>query len=554
MAENNSAQSPSILERYIEGMPSFPNWREREKLQESAHKNNGDIDRRRLKLWDYFFRINREELTRPYREKTRQLRQCLQELRSIQEELRLKKRGIEREVRQWAKLLPQRNRRMGLVLVTIGLVILASSFVLFFIPQKILLALSAISVLFIVGLLVTLGGVLLLNSSELTDDEIRKEVEKRLSTERLRLTKRVIKTLQTVAFTTAKNWPDKQNQVDVEEIDKLVYRERILAWLILVGGTILGLTAVFAGMSFIWVTFIICSLWFATRNKTSSQYVEKETEKRLAIAIGNVQIENLDNQGEKIRFDLSYYIQAIDQYIKLLDREIKSLLDQIPDIPSDSQVKEWFDEMIKETRNEAILESGMEDQVLPERGFPTYVPAKYQKNIPPGFRENQDNLKHLKATQTAKVGGVPHEFSGVYYMEFILVGNDMLAVYSTFFDFIMQTSFSPKWRVFHFIDIVSIQSDQNYISFNDPDEIGSGVDDMPLLTLTLTSGEQIRINYPNDSYIKRKSNEFDPDKQEYKWVYNMEEVVKNANRHIRQQMRNFKNQALLQIDESQTTV
>lgn len=248
------------------------------------------------------------------------------------------------------------------------------------------------------------------------------------------------------------------------------------------------------------------------------------------------------------RLSIEEYIELAQKRISDLRFERDALILQIPKgLPSDKEVNVWFAEVVKSLKEKAIDETGLRDQIADEKAFPIHGDAAWQTEhqelgkIIRQYTANEDNEYHLAAWQKASINGKPTEFYGVYYIEFILVGKDLLAVYSTFYDFIMHHRFSARTQVLHYVDIVSIQTAQEYIVFESSNNQKLGLDRVPSLTLSLTSSERIRISYPPGKYIIEERDEEDEDsdnkQNKPRLKFEMEPDIKNANRHIRERMK-----------------
>jgi len=247
------------------------------------------------------------------------------------------------------------------------------------------------------------------------------------------------------------------------------------------------------------------------------------------------------------RIRLEYELQVV---VSQLDKEITELKRLIPAPPSDQQIRDWLQEDIDELTQTAEEQTGLETRLvqLRETNNPLCIrgPAMLQniKTIPQVFlNQGDDRWNHLLAYKFAMLpDGTFQDFYGVYYVEFILVANDMLGSYGCFFDLITGRTIGEHTSEQYYRDVVMLNIRHEYREV----ELGTNriiIENAPTFGMSLTSGERVDVTFPNLEYFTKISEphdnkpiSFDP-KQ---WASNPEIAADNAIKALRSHLRKHK--------------
>jgi hypothetical protein len=565
---------PKEIGFYVNDMPKMGRWEEREKLLKDVQKNNSDpLALRRLKLWDYFFRIDPKNVGTPQRDLIERLKKNLVELHKLETDLTKQKQQIESEVYQSLVNARTRSRNFGKILLLLG--ILAAFWYL---------AESDGCILPISVFLLLLGCLLYFpNRGNPTKHLLQIETEKQISIKQAKYEKeaRDIVERTNTTFAVKLNHTPSGVEVKRNEIEQAVKKEQEQARNQRIGGIFVGVLLSVTGFGAIVGVPVIIISFLATNKKLTKDYIGTEIDKRLALTYESIDKQNKPNVLDgKRSLNIQDCIQLTLEQIQGLNGEIEFLISQIPIGASDHEVDEWFTEELNKMELLAIKETGMEDRLAnightkkrlnfnentdinvntsdvntaslslttnKQKVFRIHGPANFQTDIPREYKQDMDNKRHLVAKQLAQIGTFIADFYGVYYIEYLLIGVDVLAVYSTFYDFILNRRFSPKTRVLHYLDIVTVQTAQDYLVRELPNDQKLELDGVPSLTLSLTSGEHIEIHYPAFEHLQKLTDEEEESGilsfNEDRWKFNMEKYARNANKHIQEQMHLTKNQ------------
>lgn len=254
---------------------------------------------------------------------------------------------------------------------------------------------------------------------------------------------------------------------------------------------------------------------------------------------------------ERIKTQYLSSEKTIDERIDNLYAYIEHLHAQKPIPPTDAQVKLWLEEDLKRLQQESIertsltiddfvhyeddgTEKTIENPVVfvspgeiqnPERIPPPYRPTVVSEARPTSVLPNPmieslssmaanavshrlqpqpipDLAKHLLATK--QVEGDYEKFFGVYYIQYLIVGQDMLVLHNFFFDFIMNKVTGERITEQYYQDVTSLEQSKEHRTI--PVEYGSletlEIEDAPTIGLTLPSGDHHYVTFVNETYLK----------------------------------------------------
>src|SRR5690349_18880300 len=91
---------------------------------------------------------------------------------------------------------------------------------------------------------------------------------------------------------------------------------------------------------------------------------------------------------------------------------------------------------------------------------------------------------------------------GVYYLEHILIADDMLATYGLFYDFITGKCHAEQITEQYYQDVVAITTTHEFrkIPFGVDAQETKYVEDAPTFTLSLASGEHRTVTFVSRKY------------------------------------------------------
>ena len=204
-----------------------------------------------------------------------------------------------------------------------------------------------------------------------------------------------------------------------------------------------------------------------------------------------------------------------------LKLEIKELKKQLPIPPSGVEVRQWLMEHLTVLVEESKRATGLGNRLInieSQNPIPVFGPGELQdpERFPPTFTEinaaddiNFDIKKHLTARRAFVLpDGRIDVLYGIYYIEYILIADDMLATYGLFYDFITGKSHGIEITEQYYRDVVSIiiTNEFRWIEKNESGQDESKkralyVEDAPTFTLSLASGENRTVTFVNEKYF-----------------------------------------------------
>lgn len=275
------------------------------------------------------------------------------------------------------------------------------------------------------------------------------------------------------------------------------------------------------------------------------------------------EIKNLKNEIIKLRNDQSQFVKKEIKRKRALDAEIETLKRQIPIHPSGETIRLWLNDDLVSMQDHAIDVTGLGtrlvdctsgvfdvdgNSVLQKNPIPVLGPAELQhpEKIPPSFSKeiNLDLNKHLHVgrsywiTENDKIDVL----YGVYYLEYILIGNDMLATCGFFYDFIAGKTYSEQRIEQYYEDVVAIAITNEFrkiILGTDSNET-IYIEDAPTFTLSLASGEQRTVTFVSEKYFTEIRDKINVDQKgipKIFWVRDSKEIAEDAMTALRYYVR-----------------
>lgn len=349
-------------------------------------------------------------------------------------------------------------------------------------------------------------------------------------------------------------------QADIQEIKDFIRRRRIkraaiaaAALLLGAAGTLFGYLNQGAPVGMIWVCsapLFFAGLVFAF----GAFFAGGEAGQRQAQLIE--ELESLKEENRQMVKEAVTRTNALKQ-------KIRELIAQIPKPPDDETVQAWLQEDLERLRQDSIEKTGMGSRLVEidgraDQGIGMHVsnpitvmgPGELQavEEIPPSFGQkiSPDRYKHLtvrRALQTPE--GARAVLHGVYYIEHILVAEDMLTTRGFFFDFISGQITSEKITEQYYKDIVSIAMTREFrsVSAGIEDQSEIHIEDTPAFTLSLASGERRTITFANQNYflgIRESLGLSEEEARQIAWAHQADEIANEAALTLRGYLRRFK--------------
>lgn len=241
-----------------------------------------------------------------------------------------------------------------------------------------------------------------------------------------------------------------------------------------------------------------------TRERERAYQARDEREAQL-----RKRIQELENDIQNTQQEASSLIADTEERQDELQALLRELIQQIPWPPSVDQVNRWFCEDIESLEDAALTETGLHGrlQTVLEGTNPISIrgPARIQapKSIPEHYRKrNEDYNKHFEASRIEQLSNGKYvDLYGLCSIQFILLADDVLASYKLLYNFITGRDVEVRTRRQHYADVVGIETNRSNREVKVNDEM-SLVEGVPSLRISLTNDEKIDITYPNDHYYR----------------------------------------------------
>jgi|GEM_PF-1102459 len=195
--------------------------------------------------------------------------------------------------------------------------------------------------------------------------------------------------------------------------------------------------------------------------------------------------------------------------IEFLERSLRGLLGQLPPIPTADEVEAWLSDDLQECRDEGEDQLGVGGRTIDLLGTkepfrilgpaeiqdPSLIPRMYSRST------NPDGKKYLHARRfgtTADGRAVQHY--GVFHLELLFITSAVLARYSVFFDFIRGERVAERAPQQHFADVVQLEMRREYRQILvDGKEVD--LDRAPSMILSLSNGDRVAITLTSPEYF-----------------------------------------------------
>ena len=264
------------------------------------------------------------------------------------------------------------------------------------------------------------------------------------------------------------------------------------------------------------------------------------------------QLERLDNSHRTKTGKARIRIDALETEIGRLSR-------QVPIPLLDKYVRDWLDREVNKLREKATKEVALNRDLVDIAGEnpgekaknPILVagPGELQRKISRQFSSNlnADLNKHL-TIQQAYWDNVHEEYDVLYavlFIEFIIIATDMLVTYSFFYDFIEDKIRAEHITEQYYKDVVSLAIVKEFRKLAPIVETAEPVyiEDAPTFTLSLSSGEKLRVTFVSQDYflkIKEKTKIDADDINKIGWIKRSENIANNAIKALRFHLRQHK--------------
>jgi hypothetical protein len=285
------------------------------------------------------------------------------------------------------------------------------------------------------------------------------------------------------------------------------------------------------------------------------------------------EIEELREQIEQAREDFEKKKKGFEKRIEELEAHIKMIVGQLPTPPADEQVLKWLQEDLAALRTHSVEATGLgtrlvdirfegEDGSVSTADNPIVIlgPGELQDpdSMPHAFEASEDKDRHLRARREVSTDGRGFEvLYGIYYLEYVLVADDMLATCGFFYDFITGDTAAECVTEQYYTDVVAIAMIREDRKIKVSDNQGGTqevwVYDAPTFRLSLASSEKREVTFVNDQYFEKiaakhakvgQALEGDGgEKQRIRSVIEAEQVADNAVKALRSFLRRHKGTA-----------
>jgi hypothetical protein len=275
------------------------------------------------------------------------------------------------------------------------------------------------------------------------------------------------------------------------------------------------------------------------------------------------QINDLKEQIQRLHIINKEKVDIARKRIRILEVYIKELQRQIPDPPSDEEVRHWLTEDFTRLWNKSKDSTGLGTRLLNIRDLknpiPILGPGELQRpeRLPPQYTVeiNLDLNKHLTARRafyfdTHLDSYVFPEMRvevlyGVYYLEYILIADDMLATHGLFYDFITGKESSEQTTEQYYKDVVAIATAKEFrkISIDGGGKDIIYIDDAPTFVLSLADGEKRAVTFVNEKYFKEIKEKIDISEDNISkiyWIQDSQKIAENAIKALRFRLRKHK--------------
>jgi len=239
------------------------------------------------------------------------------------------------------------------------------------------------------------------------------------------------------------------------------------------------------------------------------------------------EIRKLKNRSLVLNDEHNKTIQEKTDRKNYLRAQIRALKRQIPIPPSGDIVRVWLNEYLLELVEKAKNETGLGNRLIKIKynPIPVFGPGELQHpdRFPPNFQDFNSNLrKHLTAKRAFQLpDGRIDVLYGIYYLEYILVADDMMATYGLFYDFITGKTHGVEMTEQYYKDVVSIvvTKEFRWIEQNEDNVKSIYIEDAPTFTLSLASGEHRTVTFVNEKYFIEIKDKIDVSEDDISQIY-----------------------------------
>jgi hypothetical protein len=147
----------------------------------------------------------------------------------------------------------------------------------------------------------------------------------------------------------------------------------------------------------------------------------------------------------------------------------------------------------------------------PDGGSPRKVLALLDRlrDMPLGWfsrpKPLPDRAKHFLARRRAETHNGYAILYGVYYVEALMIADDMFVLYSSYYDFIIGRVVTERIFEQYYSDVVAIERSNDYrmvpLSFHNAGTVLE-IEDVPTLSLILPGGDRRTLSFAGRSYYE----------------------------------------------------
>jgi hypothetical protein len=271
-------------------------------------------------------------------------------------------------------------------------------------------------------------------------------------------------------------------------------------------------------------------------------------------------IELVEQQAAAIQLELSElpgkhadWLSALDDLDQKLQRGIENLRQQLPEPPPDDMVRRWLEEDLDALEQQAQDRVAAGTRLQPIASYDETTSTERVTNliriVSPGRIQDEERLplsylppqigaarefldqvvseidikgrqlaklirpitvpdrgKHLLAKRLLHTDRGLAILYGVYYVDLLMILDDMLVLHNFFFDFISGKTIAERTTEVYYEGIVGFEISQEYrmvaLQYTDDPDAALILEDVPMLSLILSSGDRHTVSLVNEAYLR----------------------------------------------------
>jgi len=271
----------------------------------------------------------------------------------------------------------------------------------------------------------------------------------------------------------------------------------------------------------VWITgaMIVAGLIYLVLRSKLAQWEREYASKQRALELNFRKL--LEEEMSRLSIKESQALTRLKEGFRGLENHLVS---QASCIPTGQQVLQWLQQDLDNLKQQILSRTALEPYLVNVRvnlnpelsdragmhlGNPMILclPAEIQTDRIPERLKQPIQWKHVKAKKFVQQGRYLQLINGVYYLEALLIGTDMLGTYGCFFDFIEGVQITEKFSEQYYSDVISMgwaaEALQLSLSSEQSGEKVISLDRVPTFTLSLSSGEKMEFSIATQDYARQ---------------------------------------------------